>query len=166
MNRHIIFPALACLLAAMGLTLADGPSAHAAAKKKKAGVVEKTTDAEQAAISSGVLTQQEAKLSCKRMAGQLQVRILEHRGGGARKQSSGTSQVLQSAVTPLFGGTQRGTDGASEAARDIAKINAMNQILVSRNCPYYDVAAELKMDQKARAPKLIRPQQKAKATKK
>ena len=154
---------MACALATIGLVLANGPAAEAAGTKK-AGAVVKTTDAEQAAIASGILSKDEAKLSCKRMAGQMRIRIFEHRGSGPKKQSSGVAKGLQSALTPIFGGTQRGTDTAGEAARDVARLEAMNRILISRNCPYYDLEAELKMDQSARTPQLVRPQQKAKAT--
>ncbi len=158
MQRQTVFPALACAIAAMGLMVAHGTSALADAKKK-APAPAKVTDAEQAAVSSGVLTQQEARLSCKRMAGQMQIRILEHRGGGAKRQSSSAAQGLQSTVVPLFGGSQRGADAASDAARDLARLKAMNEILISRNCPHYDLAAELAMDQGAPTPRLIRSKQ-------
>ncbi|MGD9671237.1 MAG: hypothetical protein AB7U75_19685 [Hyphomicrobiaceae bacterium] len=158
MKLQTVFAAMACALAATGLALVHGPSAAADAKKKASAPV-KATQAEQAAISSGVLTQQEARLDCKRLAGQIQIRILEYRGGGAKGQSSGAAQGLQSAMVPIFGGSQHGADAAGDKSRDIAKLDAMNQILISRNCPHYDLATEMKMDQTARTPRLIRVKQ-------
>ncbi|HRY06602.1 MAG TPA: hypothetical protein P5114_05740 [Hyphomicrobiaceae bacterium] len=160
MKQHIVFSALALALAAIGGTITQGSSAFADAKKKISAPT-KITDVEQAAISSGVLSQQDVKLNCKRMAGQMQIRILENRGGGANRKSSSAAQGLQSAVVPFIGGTHRGTDAAGDRGRDLAKLDAMNRILIARSCPHYDLQAELKMDHSARTPRLIRPGQKA-----
>lgn len=155
MKRRKGIPTFACAFTAMALAAGGGSTAVVAAKKK-ASEPQKTTAAEQAAVSSGLLTQQEAKLGCKRMAGQMQIRILESRGSGPKRKGSGVAQGLQSAIVPLVGGTQRGADATSDATRDVARLKAMNEILISRNCPYYDLEAELKLDQSARTPSLIR----------
>lgn len=159
MNHTNVLSVLACALAVVGLSFTAEPVAGADAKKKATS--SKSAPVEQAAISSGVLTQEEARLDCKRMAGRMQIRILELRGGGAKGQSSAAAQGMQSAVVPLFGGTRHGANAAGEAARDRAKLSAMNQILMARGCPYYDVDSELKMEQTARSPRLIRANQSA-----
>lgn len=119
-------------------------------------------------VPGSVLTASEIALDCKKMAGRMQVRILEHRGGGPSRGSSSIAQGLQSAVVPMFGGSQRGADAATDRADDIAKIKAMNAILISKNCPHYDIDAELAKDAKAPSPRLVKasgpkPQKPAKA---
>ncbi len=155
MKRPFFLTALVCVIAVAAQPIAEGPAA-AADKKKKSSAARKLTETEQAAVSSGVLTQQEALADCKRMAGQMQVRILENRSGGAVTQSSGVAQGLQQAITPIFGGTQHGADAAGDVSRDITKLKTMNQILISRNCAYYDLDAELKKEKTAPTPRLIR----------
>lgn len=114
------------------------------------------TPAEQAALSSGVLSEADVGLNCKKMAGRMKIRLLELRGGGPSRKSSDLAQGMHSAVVPLFGGTQRGADASSDVSRDIAKLKAMNEIMTSRKCPHYDIDAELAQPSTARSPQLIR----------
>ncbi len=165
MKRQFVLSALSCAIVISGQVFGQGPAIAADAKKadakKKSSDSRQLTDAEQAAVSSGALTPQEARTDCKRMAGQMQIRILEHRGGGAKTQGSGIAQGLQSTVVPIFGGTKRGADAEGDGNRDMAKLKAMNQILIARNCAHYDLDAELKMDKSARTPRLIKSKSQA-----
>lgn len=108
------------------------------------------------AMPGSVLTASELGLDCKRMAGRMKIRILENRGRRPGQGTSAAAQGLQSAVVPIFGGTQRGADAVADRATDIAKIKAMNDILVAKGCPHYDVDAELAKDAKAPSPSLIK----------
>ncbi|MFV0369731.1 MAG: hypothetical protein ACK5KM_14860 [Hyphomicrobiaceae bacterium] len=109
-----------------------------------------------------VLTAAEKALDCRRMAGKMQIRILELRDGGARSFGSTAAEGLQRAVVPLFGGTNRGQSAATDAQRDLARLRAMNTELIARKCPHYDLEAELAKDKKAASPRLIRGGSKAK----
>ena len=134
-----------------------GGTASGTGKKLKTSKTarQKTPD-EQAAIRSGLLSEEEVGLNCKKMAGRVKIRILELRGGGPQRQGSAAAQGIQSTLTPIFGGTKHGSDVAGQAARDIAKMKAMNEIMKARKCPYFDVDAELAQPVTARSPQLIR----------
>lgn len=107
-------------------------------------------------VPGSVLTASEMALDCKKMAGRMKIRILENRGPRPGQGTSAAAQGWQSAVVPIFGGTQRGADAAADRATDIAKIKAMNDILVAKGCPHYDVDAELAKDARAPSPSLIK----------
>jgi len=111
-----------------------------------------------AAASAGILTAEEQALSCKRMTGRMQVRILELRGGGPSRGSSGFAQGLQSAVVPVFGGSSHGSDSAGQRQQDVARLAAMNDLLKQRNCPHYDLADELAKPAGAPTPRLVKPE--------
>ncbi|MCC0010100.1 MAG: hypothetical protein H6875_06590 [Hyphomicrobiaceae bacterium] len=108
------------------------------------------------------LTKSEKGLDCRRMAGRMQIRILELRDGGARSFGSVAAEGLQGTVVPLFGGTSRGLSAAEDAQRDLARLRAMNAELISRKCPHYDLDAELAKDKHASSPRLIHGGSKAK----
>lgn len=72
------------------------------------------------------------------------------------RKGSGTAQGMQSVLVPIFGGTQRGADASADNQRDVAKLDAMNAILIARKCPYYDLEGELAKDHSAPLPRLIR----------
>lgn len=103
------------------------------------------------------LTAEEAKLSCRKMAGRMKVRILELRGGTTRTRPSAVAQGMQQTLTPIFGGTRRGADAAQDEARDLAKLRAMNASLQQRNCPHYDLDAELAKAPADPGPALLKP---------
>lgn len=105
----------------------------------------------------GVLSAEELALDCRRMAGRMQVRILELRGGGPSKGASEFAQSLQSTVVPIIGGTSRGMSDAGDRSRDLTKLGAMNALLKQKNCPAYDLDAELAKPHSGSTPKLIRP---------
>lgn len=156
--KSILAACLACALVTAGLGAgAGGALAKSKGKAAKSHKVDKPlTAAEQAAVASGALTAKDAQLNCKRMAGRMQIRILELRGGGVQHKGSGAAQGMQSVLTPIFGGTKRGADAPGDRTRDLAALKAMNEILISRNCPRYDLDGELAKGQDAPTPRLIR----------
>lgn len=108
-----------------------------------------------AALAAGGAAAKKQGFSCKRVAGQMQVRILELRGGA--RASNSAAEAIQSASVPLFGGSKRGTDAQGERQADIAGLKASNAMLKQENCPYFDLDAELTKPASAPTPKLIKP---------
>jgi hypothetical protein len=98
------------------------------------------------------LTPLEMKLDCPKLTGQMKVKIATMRGDQASGQTSLASRAMQSAVTPVFGGTKRGTDTGADSQRDRAKLDAFNKRLAEKNCKTLDIAAELRGDPPAAAP--------------
>ncbi|MBL8565266.1 MAG: hypothetical protein JNM89_06070 [Hyphomicrobiaceae bacterium] len=96
-------------------------------------------------------------VDCRRIAGQMQIRLFELRGDGAKKTPSVASQVLKQAAAPLVGGGTRGTDAAADVNADLVQLKANNELLKSQNCPHYDIEAELAKPSNGPAPRLIRP---------
>ena len=91
----------------------------------------------------------------------MKIRILELRGGGVERKGSATAQGMQSTLVPIFGGTTRGANAQGDRADDLADLKAMNDILVARNCPYYDLQGELAKGHDAASPRLIRSKDQA-----
>ena len=90
------------------------------------------------------LTAEEKSLDCKRLTGRMQIRILQTRDASVKVNSSALGRGMQSAVTPVLGGTTYGADPAADAARDRAVLEAMNKQLAAKKCPTYDLDAELR----------------------
>lgn len=91
-----------------------------------------------------VLNDQEAKLDCRRLSGTIHVGILQMREEAARHRPSPVATQMQKVVTPVAGGSAYGMDPDGEAARTRARLEAYNARLAEKNCPVYDLAAELK----------------------
>ncbi len=96
-------------------------------------------------------------VDCKRLAGQMQIRLFELRGGGASQGPSAASQVLKQAAAPLVGSGTRGTDFAQDRNADLVQLKANNELLKQQKCPYYDLDAELAKPSNGPPPRLIRP---------
>jgi hypothetical protein len=96
------------------------------------------------------LSEAEQKLDCKKLNGRVQMRILQLRAELADKsQPTQTSQTAQQVAGPalklMFGGASKyGTDRAEQLKSDRAVIDAYNAQLMTKNCPPYDVEAELR----------------------
>lgn len=130
------------------------PAASAASPAGAGSPKPNTAAAEQ--ITPGVLSPDEMALDCKRMAGRMRVRLLELRGGGPIKPSSGFAEGLQSAVVPIFGGTSRGMSATGDRSTDIAKLRVMNAVLKQKHCPHYDLDAELAQPHSGPTPRLVK----------
>lgn len=90
------------------------------------------------------LTGDEQKLSCDKIAGRMQVRILQIRGYQGGQGSSLLSRTMLSTGTAIFGGTTTGIDPDREVARDRAQLEAYNRQLAAKGCKTFDLDAELK----------------------
>lgn len=89
------------------------------------------------------LTAEEQKYDCRKLTGQMQIRILQVRGYDSRKKSSMAARGLQSVTTPIFGGTKEGTDPDGQYRKDLAQLEAYNQQLEAKKCKTFDLQAEL-----------------------
>ena len=90
------------------------------------------------------LTAEEKGLDCKKLTGRMQIRILQARDASVRTNGSALGRGMQSAVTPIFGGTTHGTDPDADAARDRAMLEAYNKQLAAKKCPTFDLDAEMR----------------------
>jgi len=115
--------------------------------------------------SSGryVLSEGERKLDCRKINGRILVRVMQLRAelSDANRPSS-ASQALQQATSPALklmygGGSNYGTDRTSQLRRDRAMLEAYNIQLAAKNCPTYDLDAELKKGPSDPAPSPVRP---------
>lgn len=89
------------------------------------------------------LTAEEQKYDCRKLTGQMQIRILQVRGYDSRKKSSMAARGMQSVTTPIFGGTKEGTDPDGQYRKDLAQLEAYNQQLAAKKCKTFDLQAEL-----------------------
>lgn len=90
------------------------------------------------------LSPEEAEFDCKRLAGKVQIRILELRSRLSLEETSALSRTLQSATTATpLGGSTAGLDPKGERARDFAMLQAYNAQLASKNCRSFDLAKAL-----------------------
>jgi pectin methylesterase-like acyl-CoA thioesterase len=89
------------------------------------------------------VTAEEQKYDCRKLTGQMQIRILQVRGYDSRKKSSMAARGMQSVTTPIFGGTKEGTDPDGQYRKDLAQLEAYNQQLAAKKCKTFDLQAEL-----------------------
>lgn len=84
------------------------------------------------------------KLSCKQIAGRMQVKIMELRGATSEKQASALARGIQSGLAATFGNLSHGADPQGEYEADIKQLHEHNQRLVALGCKSYDLDAELR----------------------
>jgi hypothetical protein len=106
-----------------------------------------------------ILNDQEAKLDCKKINGSIHVGILQMREVAERHRPSAVATQMQKVISPVAGGSAYGMDPDSEAARSRARLEALNARLAEKNCPTFDLAAELKPGNTA-PPAPVRPAKK------
>ena len=102
------------------------------------------------------LNDQEAKLDCKKINGSIHVGILQMREVAGRHRPSATATQMQKVVSPVGGGSAYGMDPDGEAVRARARLEALNARLAEKQCPTFDLAAELKPGNTA-PPSPVRP---------
>ena len=85
------------------------------------------------------LSSDERDFDCKRLTGKVQIRILELRTFASRSRTSMLSRTLQSATTPIFGGTTSGINPTSDEARTLAQAEAYNRELDQKGCRSFDL---------------------------
>jgi hypothetical protein len=89
------------------------------------------------------LSEQERKYDCKKLTGAMQVRILQIRDYDQRNKPSLAARSVQGVTTPIWGGTKEGMDPDGQHRRDLAMLEAYNDLLAQKNCKTFDLAAEL-----------------------
>ncbi|WP_156827495.1 hypothetical protein [Hyphomicrobium zavarzinii] len=89
------------------------------------------------------LTDADLELDCRKLTGRMAVRIVQIRDFQTRRQTTALSRGIQSATTPVFGGTSVGADPDGRYARDRAQLEAYNKRLEEKKCPSFDLEAEL-----------------------
>jgi len=104
------------------------------------------------------LNAEELGLGCKKLSGRMAVRIVQVRDFKSREQTTQLARSLQTAAKPMFGGSGEGTDPDGRYARDRAMLEAYNQRLIEKQCPSYDLEAELSPG--AKSPPRLRPAKK------
>ncbi|MBS0253148.1 MAG: hypothetical protein JSR78_18975 [Proteobacteria bacterium] len=85
----------------------------------------------------------EDKLNCKQLTGRIQVKIMEMRGFGDRKQASILARGIQSGFAATFGNGSHGVDPNGEYQSELSTLHQYNQRLVTLGCKSYDLDAEL-----------------------
>lgn len=85
---------------------------------------------------------EDAEADCKRLAGKVQLRLLEVRNGLSPEESSLLSRSIQSAGA-VVGGSTQGLNTNTSLARELADLEAANNQLVQRNCRSFDIAKAL-----------------------
>lgn len=106
------------------------------------------------------LNAEEEKLDCKKLTGRMQVRILQIRDYTAREKTSSTSRALQSAATPVFGGTTVGADPDQRYRQDRAVLEAYNRQLAAKKCNTFDLDSELRPKPASATPTPVSPPKK------
>ncbi|WP_334146564.1 hypothetical protein [Hyphomicrobium sp.] len=89
------------------------------------------------------LSPEEQALDCRKLTGRMAVRIVQIRDFQTRTQATSLSRNLQVAAKPVYGGSGEGSDPYARYARDRAQLEAYNQRLAEKNCPNFDLEAEL-----------------------
>jgi hypothetical protein len=94
------------------------------------------------------LSAAEQDLDCRKLTGRMAVRIVQVRDFQTRRQTTSLSRSMQAATNPVFGGSMEGADPDGRYARDRGMLEAYNQRLAEKNCPNFDLEAELSPDAK------------------
>jgi len=89
------------------------------------------------------LNDQELNLDCKKLTGSIQVTILQLREADSMPRRSSTAKATETVVSPLMGGPGGGMDPDTAIARSRARVKALNARLAEKNCPTFDLDAEL-----------------------
>lgn len=88
-------------------------------------------------------TAAEQALTCSQLTGSIKIRLLELRAADPGSNGSSLARTIQSAVTPIFGGTSHGVDPEAQVKRDWAQVHAYNRQLAAKNCPTVELPADL-----------------------
>lgn len=124
--------------------LAASPSAAYERAKISPAIVPNFNQPDLSAANNAYkLSPEELKYDCKKLTGHMQIRIRQLRSTLADKPTSDLSHTLQKAVTPILGGTTRGTDPNGDNARDRSMLQALNGQLAAKKCQTFDLEALL-----------------------
>lgn len=100
------------------------------------------------------LTPEEAELDCKRLAGKVQIRILEFRSGLKPEEASSFARAIQSTTSIIDGGTA-GLYVMENHKKDVAQLYAFNQQLAGKNCKSFDIAKALASTETVPSPTVL-----------
>lgn len=89
------------------------------------------------------LSDKEKKYDCKKLAGVMQIRILQIRDYDSKRKASLAARSVQTVATPIFGGTTTGIDPDAQYHKDRAMLEAYNAQLAAKKCKTYDLDAAL-----------------------
>lgn len=89
------------------------------------------------------MSTEELGYDCKKLAGRMQVRILDLRGYAAREKTTMASRGLHTAGKMVFGGTNAGLNVDRQHAKDMAMLETFNRQLIAKDCRSYDLSAAL-----------------------
>lgn len=135
------------LLLAAVLALGAVVPAHAETKPKQKVqpmVLPNFNQPDVSAANSGyTLTPEDLKLDCKKLTGKIQLGIVQLRSERGDKPSSELSRTMQKAATPFIAGSNYGISPEGDQARALSKIKAYNGHLAAKNCPTFDLDADL-----------------------
>lgn len=96
-----------------------------------------------AANNAYKMTDDEAKLDCKKLTGRVAIGIQQLRRALVETKTSALSRTLQTAATPFLAGTTRGINPDGDNARDLSRLRVLNGQLTAKNCQPFDLEAEL-----------------------
>lgn len=91
-----------------------------------------------------VLTEADRKLSCQKITGSMQVKILQLRGLDKRPQPSAVAKTAHQTVNPVIGAGTAGADPAAERVRERSRLDALNGLLAEKKCKTFNIEADLK----------------------
>jgi hypothetical protein len=97
-----------------------------------------------AANNAYTMSPEELALDCKKLTGRMQVRIRQLRVTSVETKTTQLSRTLQQVATPFVAGTTRGINPDGDNARDLSMLKAYNGQLASKNCPTFDLDAQLR----------------------
>jgi hypothetical protein len=136
--KHTLCASLLVLLASCTSSLPEGGAPGTAPAAPSAGATGALPS------ESYVLSAEELALSCRKLTGRMQVRILQIRDYEQRPKPSPVSRLAQRAATSLHGGSRHEVDPDGEYRRDRAVLEAYNRRLAEKKCKTFDLSAELR----------------------
>lgn len=146
MSRRLAFKSLAALsLAVAGAVISSGHVSADSRQKVSPTILPNFNQPDLSVANSAyTLTPEDLKLDCKKLTGRIQVRILQLRSTRGDTKTTGLARGMQQAATPFVAGTTRGIDPDGDNARDLSMLKAYNGQLAVKNCPVFDLDAQLK----------------------
>lgn len=138
-NPHPYFVLLALAMAG-GLSGCAGAGALSQGSPPEMSAIE--TSANTNPDPDYKLSPEEAELNCKRLAGKVQIRILEFRSGLKPEESSAIARAIDSA-NAFAEGSMAGPSVTEAHKKDVAQLYAYNKQLAGKNCRSFDIAKAL-----------------------
>lgn len=117
--------------------------------KRKRGLDGLTAPPKTGSVEGGrryVPSKHEEGLSCKRLTGMIQVKLLQMRDASDTPTTTpGLGPARKAMAGPMAGSAPR-TNISGERTNEIARLRGLNGLLVAKNCPSFDLDAQLRED--------------------